>query len=117
MEYHRRDYYRPAHWSVVSNVDSLVYDYFVARDPSLAAKVKVIYSSPDFGIPPVVVSPMMRPQVRAELQTLFLEVADDPTAREALASIGVEHFVLIDDSLYDSVRALEDVIPDSAVQP
>jgi len=44
-------------------------------------------------------------------------VADDPTAREALASIGVEHFVLIDDSLYDSVRALEDVIPDSAVQP
>ncbi|OGO75585.1 MAG: hypothetical protein A3K45_05075 [Chloroflexi bacterium RIFOXYC12_FULL_59_14] len=60
---------------------------------------------------------MMRPQVRAELQTLFLEVADDPTAREALASIGVEHFVLIDDSLYDSVRALEDVIPDSAVQP
>ena len=101
-----------------ADVDSLVYDYFVARDPSLAAKVKVIYSSPDFGIPPVVVSPMIRPQVKAELQTLFLEMADDPTAREALASIGVERFVVIDDSTYDSVRTLVgSVIPSSAVQP
>jgi phosphonate transport system substrate-binding protein len=98
-------------------VDSLVYDYAVARDPSLAGKVKVIQRSPDFGIPPVVVSPFTRPQVRAELQSLLLEMVNDPTASEALASIGVERFVLIDDSAYDSVRALVGVIPDPAVQP
>ncbi|MCK7580518.1 MAG: hypothetical protein MZV65_35995 [Chromatiales bacterium] len=40
-----------------------------------------------------------------ELQTLLLEMANDPTAQDALASIGVERFVLIDDSAYDSVRA------------
>jgi len=98
-------------------VDSLVYDYALARDPSLAEKVKVIQRSPDFGIPPVVVSPFTRPQVKAELQALLLEMANDPTARDALTSIGVERFVLIDDSVYDSVRALVGVIPTSAVQP
>ncbi|CAG0987200.1 putative phosphite transport system-binding protein PtxB [Anaerolineales bacterium] len=98
-------------------VDSLVYDYAVARDPSLAEKVKVIHRSPDFGIPPVVVSPFTRPQVKADLQSLLLEMADDPTSSEALVSIGVERFVIIDDDVYDGVRALVSVLPTSVVQP
>ena len=98
-------------------VDSLVYDYAIARDPSLAEKVRVIHRSPDFGIPPVVVSPFTRPQVREELQSMLLEMANDINARDALESIGVESFVLIGDSAYDSVRALVGVIPTSVVQP
>ena len=98
-------------------VDSLVYDYAVARDPSLAEKVRVIHRSPDFGIPPVVVSPFTRPQIKNELQSVLLEMADDPTAADALLAIGVERFVSIDDSVYDSVRSLVGVIPTSAVQP
>jgi phosphonate transport system substrate-binding protein len=98
-------------------VDSLVYEYAFARDPSLAEKVKIIHRSPDFGIPPVVVSPFTRPQVKADLQALLLAMADDPASSEALASIGVQRFVMIDDSAYDSVRTLVGVIPASIVQP
>jgi phosphonate transport system substrate-binding protein len=98
-------------------VDSLVFEYAVARDPSLVQKIKVIHRSPDFGIPPVVVSPFTRPQIKDELQSVLLEMADDPTAEDALASIGVGRFVLIDDSAYESVRSLVGVIPTSEVQP
>ncbi len=92
-------------------VDSLVFEYALARDPSLAQKVRVIHTSPDFGIPPVVVSPFTRPQVKAELQVLLLGMANDPAARAALSAIEVERFVLIDDSAYDGVRALVGTIP------
>ena len=92
-------------------VDSLVYEFALARDPSLAQKVRVIHRSPDFGIPPVVVSPFTRPQVKEELRSLLLAMASDPAARAALASIGVDGFVPIDDSAYDGVRALLGVIP------
>lgn len=92
-------------------VDSLVYEFALARDPSLAEKVRVIHISPDFGIPPVVVSPFTRPQVKEELQSLLLDMANDPAARQALASMGVERFVLIDDNVYDGVRALMGVVP------
>lgn len=98
-------------------VDSLVYEFALARDPSLAEKVKIIHRSPDFGIPPVVASPFTRPQVKVDLQTLLLGMADDPASSAALASIGVERFVLIDDSAYDSVRTLVRVIPTSMEQP
>ena len=92
-------------------VDSLVYEFALARDPSLKDKVRVIHTSPDFGIPPVVVSPFTRPQVKAELQALLLGMATDPEAREALSVIGVERFVLIEDSAYDGVRVLMGGIP------
>ncbi len=92
-------------------VDSLVFDFALARDASLKDKVRVIHTSPDFGIPPVVVSPFTRPQVKAELQALLLGMADDPLAKDALAAVGVEGFVLIEDSAYDGVRALVGEIP------
>lgn len=92
-------------------VDSLVYEFAVARDPSLADTLRIIHRSPDFGIPPVVISPFTRPQVKADIQTLLLGMSNDPNAKDALASIGVESFVLIDDSAYDGVRELLGVIP------
>lgn len=87
-------------------VDSLVYDFAVASDPALATKTRIIHRSPPFGIPPVVVSPGVRPQLRAELQTILLGMSDDPDGLRGLQAIGVDKFVLIDDSAYDSVREL-----------
>ena len=87
-------------------VDSLVYDFAVSRDPSLGAKTRIIHRSPAFGIPPVVVSPNVRPQLKAELQSLLLSLADDLQGQRALQAIGVERFVVIDDSAYDSAREL-----------
>jgi phosphonate transport system substrate-binding protein len=92
-------------------VDSLVFEFALARDPALAEKLRVIHRSPDFGIPPVVISPFTRPQVKADIQTLLLAMSTDPEAKEALASIGVDSFVLLDDSAYDEVRELYGIIP------
>ncbi len=87
-------------------VDSLVYDFAVTRDPSLAERVRIIHRSPPFGIPPVVVGPGIRPQLKAELQSVLLNMDDDAEGRKGLEAIGAERFVLIDDSAYASVRDL-----------
>jgi phosphonate transport system substrate-binding protein len=89
-----------------ANVDSLVYEFAVSRDPSISEKTKVIHSSQPFGIPPVVVNPLIRPQVRDALKSLLLEMTNDPQGKIALKSIGADQFVYIDDSAYDGVREL-----------
>jgi phosphonate transport system substrate-binding protein len=89
-----------------AGVDSLIYYYVVARDPSLTERLKIIHRSPPFGIPPVVVNPNLRPQTKAELQAILLEMAADPAGQDALAAIGVDKFVTIEDSAYESVRSL-----------
>ncbi len=87
-------------------VDSLVFQFTLSRQPDLANQVRVIHKSPPFGIPPVVIGPQVRPQLRAELQELFLGMDADPLAANALSELDIEKFVLIGDSAYDSVREL-----------
>jgi len=87
-------------------VDSLVYEFAVARDPSLAQRTRVIHRSPPFGIPPVVVGPLIRPQLKVDLQDLLLSLHHEPEGREALRAIGVDQFVLIEDNAYMDVRNL-----------
>jgi len=89
-----------------AGVDSLVYDFAVARDPALGQKTRIIHRSEPFGIPPVVVGPQVRPQLKAELRKLLLSMAETPEGRNSLRKAGIERFVPIDDSAYDSARAL-----------
>ncbi len=91
-------------------VDSLVYHNLLARESELAEQIKIIHQSPAFGIPPVVVSPDVRPQIADELQMILLQMGDDPDGRFALEQAGFEQFVLVDDAVYDSVRQLETAV-------
>lgn len=85
-------------------VDSLVYDAAILQDPDLALQTRIIHRSDPFGIPPVVVNPDTRPQIKAELQSLLLNLANTPDGLAALQMLGFERFVTIQDSDYDTVR-------------
>ena len=89
-----------------ASVDSLVYDFAAARDPALASKVRVIHRSPPFGIPPVVVGPDIRPQLRAQLYDLLIGLRDDPAGPAILAALGFDRFVPIRDDAYETARQL-----------
>lgn len=88
-------------------VDSLIYTYLIQREPELEKKLRIIHKSPPFGIPPVVVSPDIRPQLRAELQAIFLEMHKDPQGQDALAILGIDRFIILEDNAYDTARELE----------
>jgi phosphonate transport system substrate-binding protein len=87
-------------------VDSLVYEYALERDPTLSERIRIIHRSPAFGIPPVVVSPTIRPQTQALLQETLLGMSESSEGQAALISLGIDAFVTIDDSAYDSAREL-----------
>lgn len=89
-----------------ASVDSLVYDFALRRDPSLASRVRIIHTSPPFGIPPVVISPSVRPQQRVILQEALLNMNHTPEGLAALQVLGLERFVLVEDALYDSARQI-----------
>ena len=90
-----------------ADVDSLVYNYLTARDPTIAPRVRVIDRSPAFGIPPVVVSPNLSPQLKETLRELFLQMNSDPAGQTVLRNLMIDRFVLVSDRIYDSARALE----------
>lgn len=93
-----------------ASVDGLVFDFAVKRDPSLASRVRVIHTSQPFGIPPVVVGPNIRPQLRAQLEEVLLNMHLDPQGLQALQDLDYDRFVLIAEEDYKSAEAVENEI-------
>lgn len=91
-------------------VDSLVLDFALKRQPELADQIRIIHTSPPFGVPPVVVGPNIRPQLRAALEDVLLHMHESTGGRAALATIGIDKFIHIDDSAYDSAQVLFDQV-------
>lgn len=89
-----------------ASVDSLILDYVLERDPSLVDRLRIINTSPPFGIPPVVVRPDINLQLRAELKAIFLGMDKTPDGLAALTSLGVDRFVEV---TYEDYRSAEEV--------
>lgn len=87
-------------------VDSLVYDYLAATEPTLVAGVRVIEKWGPFGINPFVVNPGLDPKLKAQLRDTFLTMNEDSRGRDLLARFMVDRFIVPDDGIYDSVREM-----------
>jgi phosphonate transport system substrate-binding protein len=89
-----------------AGVDDLVLQYMIDRDPLLEGQIRVIDSSPDYGIPPVVVPVTTPAALRDVFTDLLLGLEFDPVGPGILASLGVDRFVMSSDDAYSEVREL-----------
>ncbi len=96
-------------------VDSIVYDFMLATGSPYAAQTKIIHRSPQFGIPPVVVPPGIAPQLKLAMREIFLNMHADPEGRAILEEMRIERFVEVQDSNYESIRAMSTFIDNSQI--
>lgn len=87
-----------------ASVDSLVYDLAVREDPTVASKTRVIWRSPPYGINPVVVHPNIDPLLRVQLESILLDMHEDPEGQRVLERIGIDSFVHSGAATYDTIR-------------
>lgn len=88
-------------------VDSLIWEFMNATDPTYTSRTKIIEKSPPYGIPPIVVHPALAPEKKQKLKEIFLSMHKDPAGAELLARLKIERFEEGDDSMYDSVREMQ----------
>lgn len=92
-----------------ASVSGLVYEYIEAYQPEMTKNITIVERSIDFGIPPIVSSLLIPQNLRDELQKLFLNMHKDELGKQVLGKLMVERFTLVNDSIYDGVRALYEV--------
>lgn len=98
-------------------VDSLVYDFTIARDPTFSGQTRVIAKLGPFGIPPVVVHPDLDPALKAQLRAALLDMADDPQGQAVLDALMMDRFATVDDSIYASIRQMASALRGWNVSP
>lgn len=91
-------------------VDSLVYDYLNITKPDVVSKTKIIEVSPPFGMPPVVVSKDGNSYLEKRLLEIFLNMDEDEEGKKIISKIKIDKFVKIDDTAYDSVRDMREIV-------
>lgn len=91
-------------------VDSLAYEYTIARDPTYSGKTRLIAKMGPFGIPPVVAHPQIDETLRTQLQNALLTMSEDEVGRKALSALMIDRFVVVEDSLYDSIRDMAAIL-------
>jgi phosphonate transport system substrate-binding protein len=97
-------------------VDSLIYDYLQTTNPTLVARTRIIHLSPPMGAQPVGVPRNLDPETKQALRELFLGLELDPTGRGILKKLGVDRFIPGDDSLYDSIRKMLQVVEGAKIR-
>ena len=96
-----------------ASVDSLILDFALKKDPSLSDRIRVIHTSPPFGMPPVVVGPGIRPQLRAQLADTLLNMDADLEGQAALQALNYDRFVPISEEDYQSASIVEESVRES----
>lgn len=93
-------------------VESIVYEYMLKKGSPYAMQTKVIKKSPPFGIPPVVVTRDINPDIKKRMKEAFLNMNRDKRGKAILEAMMIDGFVNISDSDYDSIRKMERLVSD-----
>jgi phosphonate transport system substrate-binding protein len=89
-----------------ASVSGLIFNYLQATNPEKTRNVRILERSADFGVPPIVTSLLLDQELRDQLRDLFLGLHLNPQGRDILDKLMIDRFVLVEDSLYQSARAI-----------
>lgn len=97
----------------VSAVDSLVYDYDLAKNPEYVQQTKIIKTLGPAGISPIVVSSKMSFSLREKIKDILMGMKADPAGKVILNKVLIDRFIIVEDSNYESIRQMNKQAQDS----
>lgn len=96
-----------------ASVHSLIFDYLASIHPERVANIKIIEKSEPFGIPPVVMPASLKKECADKYRTIFLNIHKDSSGKKILNQLHIDKFVLVNDSIYNSVFQLKKYIDEN----
>lgn len=87
-------------------IDGYVWETMQLQNMALVEKTQVIWKSPRYAFPPIVIRQGDRSEALVDLGQTFLAMQDDPKGQELLRALNLSGFTLPDPALFESIRAL-----------
>ena len=93
-----------------ASVESYIWEFLRSTNPELTARTKVIQKFGPYGMTHIVVSPGLDPRLMQKLQHAFLKMDGDDLGAAILEGLRLQKFVVVEDSHYDSIRAVQRMV-------
>jgi phosphonate transport system substrate-binding protein len=93
-----------------ASVHSLIWNFLNIVNPALTSRTRIIETSFPYGMPPIVVHPLMEEDKKEKLRTLFFTLHEDPEGIKILNSMLIDRFEPGNDAEYSAVREMLKVV-------
>lgn len=87
-------------------VDGLIWEYFHQKNPIFTSKTRIIRKSEPYGIPPIVASKSLTPQLKALARQELFAMHQDNVGKKILNELLIDRFISPRDEWYDSIRKM-----------
>jgi phosphonate transport system substrate-binding protein len=120
VEFFHKTFYTSSHEKSIESVayglsegaavDSLIFYDMERMEHPAVTMVRIIKVSPPYGIPPIVVSPLVKKPTKQIILTALLEMTSDPEGKEILKKLEIDKYILPDPAIYDNAAQLRKAI-------
>lgn len=88
-------------------IDSLIWEYYQRKNPIFTSKTRIIRKSEPYGIPPIVASRFLAPDLKNRIRKVLFSMHSDPRGQNILNELMIDRFTPTRDEWYDSIRNME----------
>jgi phosphonate transport system substrate-binding protein len=88
-------------------IDSLIWEYYNQKNPIFTSKTRIIRKSEPYGIPPIVASRNLAPDLKDRTRQVLFAMHRDPGGQKILSELMIDRFTPTQDAWYDSIRNIE----------
>jgi phosphonate transport system substrate-binding protein len=96
----------------VGVIDGHIWDYHERVQPAFSSRTKIIFRSPEYTTPPVVVRQGLDPALKNRLREILVTMHEDTAGRALLQRLRIDRFVVVADKDYDDVLEIYDMVRD-----
>jgi phosphonate transport system substrate-binding protein len=89
-----------------ASVDSLIWDFYNRRNPTITNSTHVIRKSAPYGTPPLVASKTLPTEVKGSIRQVLFSMHQDAKGRGILDQLMIDRFVDPRDDWYESIREI-----------
>ena len=87
-------------------IDGLIWEYYHRKNPVFTSETRIIRKSEPYGIPPLVVSEALSPELKTRIRQALFGMHRDPNGKKIISELMIDRFVNPRDEWYDSIRQI-----------
>jgi phosphonate transport system substrate-binding protein len=90
-----------------ATVDGLIWEYYHRKNHTFTSRTRIIKKSEPYGIPPLVTSKHLAPELKERIRKLLLSMHRDPEGKQILDELMIDRFVVAKEEWYDTIRQMK----------
>lgn len=98
-------------------IDGLIWEYYNRKNPVFTSRTRIIRKSEPYGIPPIVASRFLTPELKDRIRQMLFSMHRDPRGQNIINELMIDRFTPTQDQWYDSIRNMQLRIASLEKQP